>query len=126
MAKLTREATAEVQIRIAAYLMYIVDQPHPHDYIVLSVIKYLKYLQWKVDRSRLIAILGTEEQCLDEILTRMREEGWIAEEDGHIVPRGRGDVELSKIMGHLSKVIYNIKQEAETTRWTKRSMKSKK
>ena len=120
----TRVEKAAPDLKLMAHLMYVLQQEEPEDYVILLMAKIQKYMA-KSQRGEVIrTVLKMDDKEFRIRLNRLRERGWIGVKDGYISVIGAGDRELLRIMGWVSLVLGNYKQNKPLPEW-RRLKKSK-
>jgi len=121
----TRVQKAAPDLRLAALLMYVLQQDDPEDYVILLMAKAQQYLYRSQKGDLIMALLKLDEKEFYTRLNRLRERGWIGVEKGCISVINSGDMEFWRIIGWVSNVLGNYKQNKPLPKWKKQSKKSK-
>ena len=122
----SRIGRARPHLQMIGQLLYILEQPEPKDYVLLSAIKYFKYLLTYAKAETIQHLLSMPQNEFDKRIERMRKKGWVSVEGEYINVAGVGDKELDAAMGWISYALYNIQERIPLEKWSKLMKRSKK
>jgi hypothetical protein len=102
------------------YMLYVMQQEHPCDYVLLAGIKYLKHMARSMHLDTVKHLFYMYEEGFEDSISRMKDKGWIDVAKGYVNVNKHGDMEVVKIQGFLSRALYHIDKRDPIKTWMKK------
>jgi len=115
----SRTERARPYLHMMAQLLYIMDEPEPKDYLILSSFKYFKSISNYAKMETVRHLLSIPKKEFYQRVERMRDKEWLSIEGEYANVAGQGDKKLDAAMGWVSYALYNIQERIPLEKWSK-------